>query len=144
LRSSGSRGAGTPAPIDIEYIRERTVNTSLAIEARGGLGWSHAVWGVPGSLFMVNLLEFAGFGARPARWFSQIDPRSPGLPSRYRWSTRVMRWGSVMAGVGLPPAQHVPVDDPAPVARWMTEVRRAGRIPHLLTYASSAVRLCVS
>ena len=143
IRSSGSRGSGTPAPIDIDYIRERTVNTSVAIESRGGLGWSHAVWGVPGSLFMANLLELAGIGGRPARWFSQVDPASHDLPARYRWSPRVMRWGSLLAGVPLPRVEHAPLDDPTPIARWISEALRAGSVPHLLTYASSAVRLCL-
>jgi hypothetical protein len=144
LRSSGSRGGGTPAPIDFTYIEERTVNTCLALHARGGAAWSHAVWGVPGSLFMVNLLELAGFGSRPVRWFSQVDPASPGLHSRYRWSTHVMRWGSLVGGVPLPRPEHVSLEAPLPIVRWVASVRRTGGTPHLLTYSSSAVRVCLA
>jgi len=53
-----------------------------------------------------------------------------------------MRWGSVFAGVPLPSPLYVPLDDPLPIAHWITEVLKAGHTPHLLTFASSAVRLC--
>jgi hypothetical protein len=42
----------------------------------------------------------------------------------------------------LPALEHAPLADPAPILRWITESRRAGRTPHLHTHASSAVRLC--
>jgi hypothetical protein len=144
IRSSGSRGRQTPAAIDLDYVRERTVNSCLALEARGGQRWRHAVWGVPGSLFMVNLLEFAGFAARPVRWFSQLDPASPGIHPRYQWSARVLRAASVLSGAPLPAVRHVPLDDPSAIVHWMNDVRREGARPHLLTYASSAVRLSLA
>jgi hypothetical protein len=144
VRSGGSRGESAPAPIDVAYVRERTANTCLAIDARGGAGWAHAVWGVPGSLFLVNLLEFAGFGARPVRWFSQLDPASLSLHPRYRWSTRVVCWASRLSGVALPRPQHVPVDDPGAIVSWMSDVLGRGGIPHLLTYASAGVRVALA
>ena len=53
-----------------------------------------------------------------------------------------MRWGSMLAGVALPPPCHVPIEAPLPIARWMADVLRCGRTPHVWTYASSATRLC--
>jgi hypothetical protein len=47
-----------------------------------------------------------------------------------------------LAGVPLPHPVHVPLADPRPIVRWLDEVLQAGRIPHLSTYASAAVRLC--
>lgn len=142
VRSSGSRGAGTPVPLDLAFIRDRTVDISLVLNALGGASWLHALWGVPGASAMAKLLEYSSFGAPPVRWFSQIDPAAPGLHPRYRWSGIVMRWGSLLAGVPLPRAEYVPLDDPLPIVRWIVEVLRAGRTPHLLTFGSSAVRLC--
>ena len=46
-----------------------------------------------------------------------------------------------VAGVRLPPPEHVPISDPLPVARWMRQVLAAGQTPLLLTYSSPAVRL---
>jgi hypothetical protein len=141
-RSSGSRGPGTAVQMDLAFVRDRALTTSLVLDARGGGGWLKAVWGVPGSWGMVRLLELSGFGAPAARWFSQIDPDIPDLHPRYRWSMRALGWGSRLAGVPLPRAQHAPLDDPLPLASWMAEVLRRGGTPYLQTFASPAVRLC--
>lgn len=141
-RSSGSRGSATPADVDLDFIREVAVNHCLALHARGGGAWRHAIWGVPGSAAMKRILWLAGFGAPTVRWFSQVDPAGPGLHPRYRWSADLMRWVGGLAGVPLPRPLHVPVADPLPIVRWMAEMLGTGHTPHLYTYASAAVRLC--
>lgn len=140
-QTSGSRQDSTAVPIALSAIRDRSVNICLSFEARGGRDWLHAVWGVPG-YSATRVLEWSGFGALPVRWFSQVDPSTPGLSPRYRWSGRALRWGSLLAGVPLPRSEYVPLDDPLPIARWMATVLRAGRTPHLNTFSSPAVRLC--
>jgi hypothetical protein len=122
-------------------VAELAVNQGLVIEARAGMGWRHAVWSVPGAAATAQVLRFAAFGAPPARWFSQIDPAAPGLAPRYRWSQRVLRWGSGLARVPLPSPECVPLEAPGPVLRWIADVQKAGATPHLLTFASSAVGL---
>jgi hypothetical protein len=114
----------------------------LAFAARGGLSWVKAHWQVPGSGAVARILEYGRFGGPPARWFSQVDPRAPGLHRRYRWSVRALRWGGRLAGMRFPAPEHVPLEAPLPVARWMAAVLRTGRVAHLHTYVSSAVRLC--
>ena len=141
-QSSGSRGRGVLVRVDLGYLRDRAVNNRLALDARGGSGWVHALWEVPGGAAMNHLLEWGACGFSAARWFSQVDPAASGLHPRYRWSARTLRWGSLLAGAPLPRLQHVPLDDPLPIARWMAGVLQDGGIPHLKTSASSAVRLC--
>ncbi len=142
VQSSGSGGPATPVGIDLACLRDVSVNFCLVFSVLGGGEWRHAIWGVPGGAAVNQLLRFAGFGARPVRWFSQIDPAVRGLHPRYRWSARLIRWGSLLAGVPLPRPIHVPISDPLPIAHWMTEVLRLGAVPHVSTFASSAVRLC--
>jgi hypothetical protein len=141
-RTSGSRSGGTPVLVDLAFLRECAVDTLLALDARGAAGWEKGIWLVPGGAALARLIEFAGFRPLPARWFSQIDPETGGLHPRYRWSARLMRWSSVLAGAALPPPEHVSLDEPLPVAHWMRDVLRRGRRPHLLTFPSSAARLC--
>jgi hypothetical protein len=141
-RTTGSRGAGTPVLVDLEFIRDRAVNTAVTMAARGGLGWDHAFWGVPGGSAIVRVVEFGAFGARPTRWFSQVPVRAPGLHPRYRWSARAIRWGSLLARAPIPAPEYVPFGDPAPILRWLTETLAAGRVPHLHTFASSVVQVC--
>jgi len=141
-RPGGSRGTGSPVPLDPAAIRDWAVNESVAYSAWGGERWTHGRWSIPGGATIGQLLLYAAFGASPGRWFSQVDPYAPDLDPRYRWSARTLRWGSALARVPMPASEHVPVDAPLPIAGWMAEVLRAGGTPHLATYPSSAVRVC--
>lgn len=140
--SSGSRGVPTPVPIDLAFIHDHAVNTHLTLEAHDGRDWVHAHYGVPGGTAVTNPLEFARGGRPPARWFTPVDLADPSLSPRYRLGARAMRLGSLLAGVPLPGPTLAPLDDPVTIVRWMAEEIGRGRIPHLWTFASSAVIVC--
>jgi hypothetical protein len=142
VMSSGSRGARTSMLMDLAFIRDHGVNVCLAVHAAGGTDWVKAVWEVPGGGAMYRMLKLASFGGRVARWFTQVDPAEATLDPRYRWSHRLVRWGSLAAAAPLPPPVHAPLHDPLPVARWMAEVTRRGGTPWIRTFPSSAVRAC--
>src|SRR5262245_56686336 len=140
--SSGSRGTRTALAIDVASLRVQAGNLALLFEARGAADWAHAVWSVPGSAVIARLHHYQTLRLRVDRWFSQIDARAPGLHPRYRWSTRLQRLGSLLVGLPLPAPEHVTVDDPLPIVRWMEGVLHRGRTPHLWTFPSAAVRVC--
>jgi hypothetical protein len=140
--SSGSRGARTALALDVASLRVQAGNLRLLFQARGGDRWVHATWAVPGSAVIGRLHHYQTLRLRVSRWFSQVDVRAPGLHPRYRFSVHLQRLGSLLVGLPLPAPEHVPVDAPLPIARWMATVLQAGRIPHLWTFPSSAVRLC--
>ena len=142
VRTGGSRGGGTAILLDLKFVSECSVNTSLGLAARGGDRWLKAHWLVPGSSALARVLEYASFGSLPVRWFSQIDPRQSGLHPRYRWSARIMRWASRLALRPLPRLRYVPLENPAPIASWMASVVASGETPHLYTYPSCAMRVC--
>ncbi len=142
MKSGGSRSPGTPVLFDLSFIRDCALDTGLALHGRGGADWQKATWEVPGGGALFSLLEFSQFGRPPARWFSQLDPGRKGLHPRYRWSGRALLWGGRLAGKAMPEAQHVPLEDARPIARWMAETVKKGETPYLLTYPSSALRVC--
>jgi hypothetical protein len=129
-------------PVDFAQLRDRAVNVVLTLAARGGLDWDYGYWHIPGSLAIVQVLETMVLGRPASRWFSQVDVGGSGLHPRYRWSARALRWELAVLGVTLPPLRHVPFEDPSPILEWFVATRRGGRVPHLKTYASSAVLLC--
>jgi hypothetical protein len=139
--TSGSGGPRTPIPLDLAAIRYRGIHTGLPLLARGGDRWRTGIWGLPGGP-LVTLLQYAVVGPRPARWFLQLDPLAHRLPARYRWSAVAARWTALACLAPLPSATPAPIDDPGPVARWMAGELRAGRIPHLDTFASPALSVC--
>lgn len=137
--SSGSRGPRTPVPLDLAFVREHAVNRRLSLEARGALGWHHAVWGSAGGGEMSIVLRFAIAGARVARWFTPPGRSKGRIPLTYRLNALGMRGGGLLGGVVLPlPTPSAPLS----IARWMERTLRAGATPHLKTYASMAVQLC--
>ncbi len=142
IRTSGSRSPGIHCPVSFAYIRSRSTNALLDLSARGGLRWRHAVWGIPGGSALIHLLEYSGCGANPVRWFSHVDPACCELDARYRRSAQALRWISLLAGRPLPRLQYATAGNPLKVLQWMTQVRRSGNVPHLLTYVSPAVQLC--
>jgi hypothetical protein len=141
-RSGGSRGPASPMLIDLAALRTQAGHHLLTLEARGGAGWRHGSWGVPGSAVMGRLLQYAIIGAGQERWFSQVDPSSPELHPRYRWSARAMVLGGRLVGRPLPGPEYVPPQDPLPIARWMAEHAHRGTVAHLVTFPSSALRVC--
>jgi hypothetical protein len=141
-QSGGSRGPRTPVPVDLAFIRDQAVDWRLALDGRGATTGPYAQWTVPGTLSLINLVESAGCGVPKTRWFSQLDPAAPGLHPRYRWSARLLRWGSLLAGVPIPRPEHVPLERALPVARWLADALAAGGRPELGTPPSAAVRVC--
>ena len=141
-RTSGSRGDRTPVPIDLEFIRERAVDTGLVLETRGGSRLVHATWEVPGGSALGRLLWLSAFGNRPARWFSQVDPTASALHPRYQRSARALRVSSLLAGRPLPRPEFVPLEAPQPILQWARQVLSSGRLPMLHTFPSAAVRVC--
>jgi len=134
-RTSGSRGSGTPVMIDFDHIADCAVSACRLFEAYGGMDWVKADWEVPGGGAMFRLLKLSRFGRPMDRWFSHVDPASPEIHPRYRWSARILRWESLLAAAPLPPVEYVPPDRPVPVVRWMKGVLDAGRTPLLFTFA---------
>ena len=141
-QTGGSRGHSTPVALDLAFIREMAVNYCLVADARGERDWVHAVWLVPSGDAIVKMLRHARFGAIPVRWFSQFALHSPEVHPRYRLGARVLRWAGRLARVPLPWPEHVSIEDPTPIVRWIAAVLGTGRTPHLITIASSAVRIC--
>jgi hypothetical protein len=140
MGSSASRGTGVGLLFDLTHIRDCAVDRCLAYDAWGGRAWAKAIWVVPGGSGMVDVLEHT-LESPPVHWFSQVDPAAPGLHPRYRWGVRALRWGSLLARRPLPAPRHVPVEAPRPIVEWMATVLSDGRVPHLYTFASSAVRV---
>jgi hypothetical protein len=140
--SGGSRGAPTTTMLDLRGIREQALDLRVFLDAMASADAPHAVWYVPGGTAVGLNLRLSAAGCRPVRWFSQIDPASPSLPSRYRWSGTIVRVGSLLAGRPLPAPRHVSLDAASIIARWVGAILRDGHAPHLWTFASNAVVVC--
>lgn len=142
LRTAGSRSSGTPVALDLDFLAQCAMNRALNLAARGGLEWTHALWSIPGGGSMGRLFDFAVMGTPFVRWFSPIAIDDSRLHPRYRWSVRLMKWGSRLAGVTMPRPEYASLNNPLPILKWIEASLRSGQTPHLWAYASTAVRIC--
>ena len=141
-QSSGSRGARFSVPLDLAFVRARSVDYALIAAHLLPARTVHGVWKTPGGDVLDNLLCFAGFGAVAERWFLQVDPATPGLHPAYRWSIQALRGGSRLIGARFPRPEVVRFEDPVPIAQWLAATRQTGAAAHLQLFCSAAVRLC--
>ena len=137
--TSGSRGTPTSIGLDLEVVKERSVNLFLALRAWQADDCRMAIWTVRG---LTPLLWFSGNGRPVERWFRHGASSSPGLGGKFHWGRRAVTWTSHLAGAPLPVPQHVGVDEPAPVISWLSETLAHGHTPHLWSAPSSVVRVC--
>ena len=138
-RTSGSRGAATPVPFNMDGTRDHAVNMALSLAARGGANWRKAIWELSG---IGPLLWYSVFGGPVDRWFTKVDPKTAGISRWHPWKVRAMTTTGRLCGVSMPSTEHVPVDAPLPIVQWMEQTLKEGEIPHLWTSTSAAVRLC--
>lgn len=137
--SGSGSGARQAVPIDLAFVRDHAVNTLLFHEAHGGTAWTHAHFDVPGGTAVTHQLELCVTGTSPTRWFTPVRLTAPGIHARYRLGTPLLRLGARLGGARIPSPAYAPLSDPEPVAAWMQDVLGAGGIPHVRTFASSAV-----
>ena len=131
MHTGGSGGAPATIPIDVATVRDRAINRQILLEARGGIDATYVEWGVPGSQTLFTVIEYACAGLPVRHWLLKVDPASPELHAAYRWSLRLTRWASLVAGRPLARPEHVPPDRAVDVARRMAAIiRDGGRVWH--------------
>jgi hypothetical protein len=144
MHTGGSGGAPTVIPIDLATIRDRAINRQILLAARGGLGATYVEWGVPGSQTLFTVLEYATAGLPVRHWLLKVDPASPRLHAAYRWSLRLTRAASLIAGRPLARPEHVPADDALTVARRIAGIVAAGHVAWYNGTVSSGVAIAAA
>lgn len=139
--TSGTRSTGTPVAASFLALRRMAVNLELTAALWEVSGRPHALWrpALPGSGGLIALLSSSVTGRPPERWFSQLDPRAPGVAASKRLANTVLPLAAWPTP--LPRPVHVPTTLPTPVLAWCRDaLQRAGRAA-LNVYPSSALRL---
>ena len=144
MHTGGSAGAPATIPIDLATIRDRAVNRQILLAARGGVGATYVEWGVPGSQTLFTVLEYACAGLPVRHWLLKVDPASPALHVAYRWSLRLTRAASLVAGRPLARPEYVPADQVRVVARRIAGILGAGQTAWYNGTVSSGVAIAAA
>ncbi|MGD2175719.1 MAG: hypothetical protein PVJ27_09980, partial [Candidatus Brocadiaceae bacterium] len=143
--TSGSTGTAKTVRVNFGGFREREYQYGAILDALGPPRDRIRVgmWVPPTYSAVAFLMKFSRCGSTPVRWFSQV----PLTPWRRPRLVRLEAYGltllSRLFGVPTPLPRRVPVENCAPVLGWITSELSGGRVPCLVTYASSAVRVAL-
>lgn len=141
--TSGSSGPRTRVGISLKHYEEQLLHTSLSSVFNSISNAETGLWLPPSEWAFSRLLRFARLGFVPARWFSQVPLRPPITP--IKTLIRLLGFKVVLHTCQVPVPWPILVEStkPSPVADWLCSVLRIGRGAVLVTYPSSAVRLCL-
>lgn len=142
--SSGSRSRGTPTRTSTElqvyrdvYDQLRTREFSLEARARGLLQPI-----LPSTSALRNSIDQARAGRKIDRWFSvRGGLRDSG---HYRGLTHFLVGLGRSLGAPIPWPTYLPPNDFLPVAEWIAESKREGRLCALRSFVSPAVRVALA
>jgi hypothetical protein len=142
-KSGGTRSGGTRTAFDFDALSNYAVHRAAMATADNGhkaplgLWWPTLPGGGPRQILM-----YSKAGMTPVRWFAQVSSRGTGPRLKDRILTKCIVYAGRACGARWPGPEHTPLDEAARVAKWLAEqISRTGGC-QLLTYPSSAVRVC--
>ncbi len=145
VRTGATRSSGTPSLIRFDDLVEVANHRSVMHQGWGHNQGSLAIWFpiLPGSAGFANILIYAKQGRPPERWFSHA-PVTKGRDNPGAWQTHaLLRTGRLFMS-GFPSPEYVPLSDAERVADWMIDRLRRGNRCQVVTYVSSAMRVCAA
>jgi len=144
--SSGSRSAGTRTIYDFDFMAAMyTVHHLIRLDVYGITAVPFAIWLpiMPGG-GPDTILSIAKGGITPVKWFSPVHKKGFKPSLKNRIGTDYIVYMGRFFGARLPTPEYVALDDAWIVAQWMADtIKKEGRCC-MLTYTSSAVRICQS
>jgi hypothetical protein len=143
-RSSGSRGPAVSARHGTDLSVYRTVYQLLEKREFALAGRALALVRpvLPSALGIQNSLSANFVGQRAHKWFAPQNRLRESW--HYRAMTGALVWFGRAHGAPLPLPESLPHNDFSPVARWLTEAKRRGRLGLVYSYVSAAVRVAAA
>ncbi len=139
--SSGSTGRATRTYLDLDYLAAQAPSILLAHEAHGVQTAPTLLWMVP-VISIADMLRWARFGKAVDTWFS---PSFEGLPKSHKYMLTViaLRAAGRLAGFPIPKAEHAAFKDVERVVAAIARLLKLHGKCLLVTFVSSALRVCL-
>ena len=141
-KTSGSTGKATIVGVSYQHLQNQLLHTGLSAGFHGCEKASVGFW-LPRTEWSISrAMRFYKLGMTPVKWFSQM-PVFPTLSHiGYGLSTSAIILLSRLSGMSLPFPKYQPLSAPGPVVCWMKSELDKGRRVLIVTYPSTAARLC--
>jgi hypothetical protein len=142
-RSGGSRSAGTRTAYDFDTLTTYAMHRAIMLDAAGALDIPISLWWpiLPGG-GPKQLLMYTKAGGTVAKWFAQVSKKGTGTKLSDRVMTNYLVYAGRLCGTRWPGPEFCPLDEASTVAAWLSGEIRKGGACHMVTYPSSAVRVC--
>ncbi|MBI3998790.1 MAG: hypothetical protein HY355_07120 [Armatimonadetes bacterium] len=137
VRSGGTRGPATAVGVNLAFVADLALNTSLALSAHGLAQHAHLIWLVVG---VTPVLLYAKLARPPVAWVYPVRP----LPLVAQVGGRYLAALSRLSASRLPAPAFLDLRAPGELADRLAALRRRGTPVCVTTYASSAVRVAIA
>jgi len=146
VRSGATRSAGTRIRIDFDYLTQRSFYDAFILNLHDCLMSPIANWFpvFPGAPGINSSLRFARIGNPPKKWFSQVEKSQVRVNWEKRWGISYIFFMSRLMGVDLAKPEYVNLNYAYKVAEWASSMLDYFPTCVIYTFASSAVRVCMS
>jgi hypothetical protein len=146
LESSGSTGASTRTPTDLNFFRDRAPHYLITHAVNGIAGATRAIWRgpLPDSAGLDGILLSARFNHLPQRWFSPVTPSEFHTGFKNRAATAYTMAVARLCGMRLPRMEIVRPDQAIVIARWMADVLRREARCALNASIAANMRVCLA
>ena len=145
-QTSGSRGAGTRAIMDLDLLTHDAACNNFLLEAFELRDRPMGIWReVPPVTTGVNvLLRMAKLGKTVEKWFSSSKLKLSPQSLQFLFFTYYTVYASRLLANPLPNPIHTPLEDAVEVARWLALKKEEGTPAFFDTQASTCVRTCIA
>jgi hypothetical protein len=144
VSSSGSTGAGTRIPVDLDHLAAQAPNLMLTYHAHRILDSPIAMWlGIlPGNSGVNNILRLGRFGKYFQRWFTPITSEDMRTSLKYRLATHGIVMMGRLFGTPIPRPELLRLDQAETLARWASETLKHYGSCVVSGHPSLALRVC--
>ena len=146
VRTGGTTGEGVSTFFNFEFLAQTAVHQALLFDIYKLWEVPLAFWVpiLPGSIGVGYLLRSTKVGKPVSRWFSQIDREYIKPLFKYRLRTNSLIYLARLFGAKLPKPEYVDLESSDKIAQWAAQMIKDHSGCCIMTYPSSAVRICLA
>ncbi len=142
--TGGTTGKSVTAPLDFRYMADTAVYGSFIHDIFDLWEIPNAIWFpvLPGSAGISSMLRNTKIGNPPSKWFSQTDREYLSPLFKNKFHTNGLTYLGRILGTRLPKPEFVELTNAAKIANWTSKMVKEYSGCLIITFMSSAVRIC--